>query len=112
MTKSKTSLSETNQVFEIKHLKLEKLEYGANLLKAIAHPMRIAILNFLNDGKSHNVSEIQNIIELEQSMTSHHLGILKNKGIIASKRVGKNTFYFLKPETINAITNCISTCTI
>jgi DNA-binding transcriptional ArsR family regulator len=36
---------------KIKDLSSEQLERAANMLKAIAHPMRIAILNYLDDGK-------------------------------------------------------------
>ena len=72
----------------------EELEKAANMLKAIAHPMRIAILNYLDNGKKLTVTEIHELLKIEQSTTSHHLGILKDKGVLASKREGKNTYYF------------------
>jgi DNA-binding transcriptional ArsR family regulator len=42
----------------IKDLTIDQLEEAANMLKAIAHPMRIAILNYLEDGKKLTVTEI------------------------------------------------------
>ena len=42
----------------INELKIEQLEQAASMLKAIAHPMRIAILSFLEDGKKMTVTEI------------------------------------------------------
>jgi DNA-binding transcriptional ArsR family regulator len=93
-------------------LKPEQLEAAANMLKAIAHPMRIAILNFLEDGKKLTVTEIHELLEIEQSTTSHHLGILKDKGVLASRREGKNTYYFLKHENLSNIVECVSKCAI
>ncbi|MBE9468225.1 MAG: helix-turn-helix transcriptional regulator [Bacteroidetes bacterium] len=95
---------------KIKDLNIEKLENTANMLKAIAHPMRIAILKFLEDGKKLTVTEIHNMLQIEQSTTSHHLGILKDKGVLSSKREGKNTYYFLKHEKLSQIINCVSQC--
>lgn len=94
----------------IKDLQPEQLERAANMLKAIAHPMRIAILNFLEEGKKLTVTEIHEMLHIEQSTTSHHLGILKDKGVLVSKREGKNTYYFLKHNNLSQIVECISLC--
>lgn len=112
MTISESDFSEIHQMFENKYLKLEQLQRGAILLKAAAHPIRIAILNYLNDGKPHSVNEIQNILNIEQCIASHHLGVMKNKELIASKRKGKNTFYYIKFEPIKTIINCIAKCIV
>lgn len=95
---------------KVKDLKIEELEQAASMLKAIAHPMRIAILNFLEDGKKMTVSELHEKLMIEQSTTSHHLGILKDKGILSSKRQGKNTFYFIKDNSLSKIMDCINKC--
>jgi DNA-binding transcriptional ArsR family regulator len=95
----------------VKDLRIEQLEQAASMLKAIAHPMRIAILNFLEDGNRMTVTEIHEKLEIEQSTTSHHLGILKDKGVLASKREGKNTFYFLKNDSLAKIMECLNKCT-
>jgi DNA-binding transcriptional ArsR family regulator len=97
---------------KVSELNIEQLEEAASMLKAIAHPMRIAILSFLEDGKKMTVTEIHRKLQIEQSTTSHHLGILKDKGVLCSKREGKNTFYFLKHERLSNIVDCISKCTI
>jgi len=85
----------------------EQLERSANILKAIAHPMRIAILEYLEGGEKMTVTQIHNLLGLEQSTTSHHLGILKDKGILSSRREGKNTYYFLKYKNIGQILGCL-----
>ena len=95
---------------EINNLTAEQLDKAANLLKAIAHPMRIAILNYLDDGKKLTVSEIHNLLGIEQSTTSHHLGILKDKGVLLSQREGKNTYYFIKDMNLSKIMECLNKC--
>jgi DNA-binding transcriptional ArsR family regulator len=88
----------------------EQLERAASMLKAIAHPVRISVLNFLDDGKKLTVTELHELLEIEQSTTSHHLGILKDKGVLGSVREGKNTYYFLKHDRLSNIVDCVSKC--
>lgn len=95
---------------EIVELSIEKLELAANLLKAIAHPIRIAILKQLEGGKKLTVTEIYESLGIEQATTSHHLGILKDKGVLCSRRDGKNTFYFLKHDMLSQVVDCINNC--
>lgn len=90
----------------------EQLEKAAGMLKAIAHPVRIAILNLLEEGKKLSVTELHEQLKIEQSAASHHLGILKDKGVLASKRDGKNTYYFLKHENLTNIIECVSKCSV
>ncbi len=92
------------------NINVEMLEQAASTLKALAHPMRIAILNMLEDGKRLTVSEIHEKLNIEQSATSHHLGILKSKGVLHAKRKGKNTFYFLQNEGMSKILDCLGRC--
>jgi len=96
----------------INELKALQLEQAASILKALAHPMRISILNLLEDGSKMTVTEIQEHLKIEQSTTSHHLGILKDKGVLSSKRDGKNTYYFLRNDNLGKILDCIGKCTV
>ena len=95
---------------EFTDLKPEEVEKASNMIKAISHPMRLAILGHLGEGKQLNVTEIHNLLGIEQSTASHHLGILKDKGILASSRKGKNTFYYLKRKNLSMLVRCISEC--
>lgn len=91
-------------------LDITKLEEAASRLRAIAHPMRIAIIGMLEDKSKMNVTEIYETLKIEQASASHHLNILKNKGVLASKRDGKNTYYFLKHSTLTQILECLEKC--
>ena len=94
----------------IDDLKIEQLEKTASMLKAMAHPVRIAILKLLEENIFLTVKEIQTKLEIEQAATSHHLGILKDKDLLISKRKGKNTIYSLKYDEISNILECLGKC--
>jgi DNA-binding transcriptional ArsR family regulator len=95
---------------EIKNINPEKLEKAANMLKAIAHPIRMSIIGYLEDGKKRTVTEIHKTIGIEQSTASHHLGIMKDRGVLESRREGKNICYFLKHDKLTTILKCIEDC--
>lgn len=97
-------------MLDIKELDADRLEVAASMLKAMAHPVRIAILKYLEGGKKLTVTEIHELLGIEQSTTSHHLGILKDKGVLCSKREGKNTYYYMKYDIMSQIIDCLQTC--
>ena len=91
-------------------IELEKLEMGASMLRSMAHPMRIAIIELLTANKRLCVTEIYEKLNIQQAEASHHLKILKNKGILESKREGKQIFYSLKHEKLNVIIDSLDSC--
>jgi ArsR family transcriptional regulator, virulence genes transcriptional regulator len=95
---------------EIRDLNPESLEKASGMLKAIAHPVRISIIGYLEKSRNRTVTEIHKSLGIEQSAASHHLGILKDKGVLSSRREGKNTYYFLKNDNILLLLTCIGEC--
>lgn len=95
---------------EVAELSVAKLERMAGRLRAIAHPLRIAIIEMLSNEPQLSVTEIYNRLDIEQAAASHHLNIMKNKGILKSKRVGKKIYYSLSNNTLSDIIKCISNC--
>ena len=93
-------------------LDVEKLEMAASKLRAIAHPMRIAIIDLLTVNPKMTVTEIYEYLNIEQASASHHLNILKNKGLLDSKRVGKMIYYSLKFEHLTEVIDCINRCSV
>jgi ArsR family transcriptional regulator len=74
-------------------------EKGSELLKAIAHPVRMEIIVRLkSDGC--NVSEIQKNLGLPQSTISQHLRILKNAGVLSNRRDGTKVCYTIEKEEV------------
>ncbi len=64
----------------------------AGILKAMAHPTRINILESLREGER-CVCEIIELVDTEQSNTSQHLAQLKKMGIISSRKDGLKVIY-------------------
>jgi DNA-binding transcriptional ArsR family regulator len=91
-------------------LDIQKLDQAASKLRAISHPMRIAIINLLENDAKLNVTQIYEHLGIEQAAASHHLNILKSKGVLESRRSGKNTFYTLKHSSLAQIIKCINKC--
>lgn len=88
----------------------EKLERVAFILKTIAHPLRISIISLLVANEKLCVNDICELLDSEQSLTSHHLSNMKLSGILGSVREGKNIYYFLKMQEVVTVINCMNTC--
>jgi len=99
-----------HKIMELKRLDPETLEKAAKMLKAIAHPIRISIIGCLEDGRKRTVTEIHKQLGIEQSTASHHLVILKDRGVLSSKREGKNIWYSLKYDKLKNILVSIGEC--
>lgn len=91
----------------------ESLQYSADLLHALAHPLRLRILEFIDRNESIHVNKIYNTLNLEQSITSQHLRILRKAGVVHAEREGKFIFYSLDYPTLyraeKAINNYMKT---
>lgn len=71
----------------------EKLTVSSDILRALAHPLRLQILEFIDKNKAINVNKIYNTLKLEQSITSQHLRILRSAGLVVTQREGKFIHY-------------------
>jgi DNA-binding transcriptional ArsR family regulator len=87
----------------------EKLEKAAFILKTVAHPTRLAIIDLLNQ-KPMNVNELSRMIDCEQSLLSHHLTNMKLRGILSSQKEGQNVYYALKEKDVVKLIVCIEHC--
>ncbi len=73
--------------------------FKAEFFKALAHPVRISILEILRSGEK-SVTELQADLVLEQSAVSQQLSILRAKGIIISRKVGTSVYYQVREPLI------------
>jgi DNA-binding transcriptional ArsR family regulator len=88
----------------------KKLERTAYVLKCVAHPVRISIIDLLEQEEQLTVSQLQEVLQIEQSLLSHHLTNMRDKGVVETRRQGKNVFYFLTDSSISNIIECIKGC--
>lgn len=78
-------------------------EKKAEILKALAHPVRLCIVKQLCEGGSSNVTHMQNCLDKPQSTVSQHISRLKAAGIIVGKRHGLEITYSVKNENVKRI---------
>ncbi len=82
-------------------------EKQAEIAKAIAHPLRIAIVNFLKDGEQ-CVCDIAEHIGAERSNVSRHLSVMVNAGLLEYRKDGLKVIYRLKCTCIVDFFSCVS----
>ena len=95
-----------------RNLSIQELAKVAEVLKAISHPVRLEILEVLEVAEPLTVSDIREKIEIEveQSLLSHHLIKLKDKGVLQSFKKGKNSYYSICDRQVLKIFDCMEQC--
>lgn len=78
----------------------DQLNYASELMRALAHPLRLKIIEFIHRHESTHVNKIYNTLQIEQSITSQHLKILRLVGVVSSTRRGKFVEYSLNYEKL------------
>jgi ArsR family transcriptional regulator len=79
----------------------------AEITKAIAHPLRIAILDFLKNGEQ-CVCDIAEYIGAEQSNVSRHLSVMVKAGVLGCHKEGLKVIYRLKCSCILDFFSCVT----
>jgi ArsR family transcriptional regulator len=82
-------------------------EKQAEIAKAIAHPLRIAIVDFLKDGEQ-CVCDIAEYIGSERSNVSRHLSVMVSAGVLEYRKEGLKVIYKLKTPCILDFFSCIT----
>ncbi|RII29072.1 MAG: transcriptional regulator [Geobacter sp.] len=79
------------------------IDFRADILKALAQPTRLKIIDFLRDGER-CVCEIFPAIDEEQSNTSRHLNMMLASGVLSRRKEGLKIFYAIKhPEVLKIV---------
>lgn len=68
-------------------------QFKAEFFKALAHPLRISILDALRDGEL-TVNQISAHFKVEPANASQQLAVLRNKNIVGTRKEGSNVYYF------------------
>jgi DNA-binding transcriptional ArsR family regulator len=82
---------------------LEFLEEATETLRAVAHPIRMAIIDLLYREGQLSVTSIHEALDIEQAVASHHLRILKNKSVVTVQREQKFSLYSLTDQGYHRI---------
>lgn len=86
----------------------EKLQHSSEILRAVAHPLRLKILEFIDQNELINVNKIYNSLNLEQSITSQHLRILRMAGLVHTQRDGKFIHYSLDYDKLRIAVEAVN----
>lgn len=73
---------------------------SSEILRAVAHPLRLKILEFIDLNPNINVNKIYSSLQLEQSITSQHLRTLRDVDLVNAHREGKYIRYTINYNKI------------
>ena len=80
--------------------------HAAGVLKAVAHPLRLQIVEVLEAGEK-SVGEIVAAVGEKQAITSQQLNLMKDKGVLASRREGARVFYRIQNPNVIRVLSCV-----
>jgi ArsR family transcriptional regulator len=84
-------------------------EKQAEIVRAIAHPLRVAIVDFLKNGEQ-CVCDIADYVGSERSNVSRHLSVMTGAGVLEHRKEGLKVIYKLKTPCILDFFSCITAC--
>ena len=84
----------------------ERIERAAEVLKTVAHPVRLRIVEFLEGGEK-SVSELKGLLGVTQPLTSQHLSQMRMRGVLASRRDGSQVYYSIANPDVVKVIHCI-----
>lgn len=85
----------------------ETILEAAEVLRSIGHPVRLEILELLDDGGERTVTEIYEALGLDQPIASQHLGLMRDRGIVACRREGVNAYYRIRDPKVTRVLDCL-----
>ncbi|MBG9522370.1 ArsR/SmtB family transcription factor [Bacillus paranthracis] len=86
---------------------ISEFERVSEILKVLAHPIRLQIVHQLLKKQSLNVTELQQYFDMPQSTVSQHLGKLKSNKVVAYERKGLEVFYRVDDEKVKQTVNIL-----
>ena len=84
-------------------------EEAAVILKTLAHPVRIHIIQCVESGEK-SVSEITARTDIVQAVCSQHLRLMRDRGLLKARRQGTNVYYCIAHPLVLRILNCMKIC--
>jgi len=88
-------------------ISFEEAEVRSRIIKALAHPVRLMMVELLKDGEL-PFSRINNLFESDKSTVSKHLLVLKEAGIVSSRKSGLDMIYKLEVPSIRDFFGCVT----
>ena len=83
-----------------------RIERAAEVLKTVAHPLRLRIVELLEFGEK-SVNELRDLLGVTQPLTSQHLTQMRMRGVLASRREGTLVYYSISNPDVVKVIHCI-----
>jgi DNA-binding transcriptional ArsR family regulator len=93
-------------------ISVDVVQDASRVLRCIGHPIRLRIIELLDNRGPLNVSSVQEELGLEQATASQHLNLMRDKGILQSRRDGVNVYYEVRDDKVVQIINCLRACDV
>ena len=84
-----------------------KAKKAGQLMRAISHPLRLEIMAFIDSKKSVKVHDIYTSLQLDQSIASQHLKILRDQDFVEYKRNGKEKHYSINYDRVKTVNKLV-----
>jgi len=81
-------------------------ERAAAVLKTVAHPLRLRIVELLESGEK-SVTELRDLLGVTQPLTSQHLSQMRMRGVLGSRREGTLVYYSIANLDVVKVIHCI-----
>lgn len=85
----------------------EQATIRSRVIKAMAHPVRLMVIDVLKDGEQ-AFSSLNRIFNLDKSTVSKHLLVLKEAGIVSSRKAGADMIYSLEVPCVTDFFGCVT----
>lgn len=83
------------------------LDDTARVLRCLGHPLRLEILDLLEQAGEATVTEVYEALGVEQAIASQHLTTMRDKGILARRKEGVNVYYSIGDERALKVLACV-----
>ncbi len=88
----------------------DKFLSAVSMLKVIAHPVRLAIVDLLTERQKMTLLELQDALDLEQAIASQQVTLMEQRGVLISEKIGRNKFVSLRYPKMKNIIHCLENC--
>ena len=84
-------------------------EMKAEIIQAVAHPIRLAVIEYLEEGEQ-CVCDIVSQVDAQRSNVSRHLAVMVSSGVLVSRKQGLKVMYRVKTPCVLEFLGCVNRC--
>lgn len=92
---------------KIRERLLKAYEGRAEILKALAHPARLIMIETMRESGEICVNDLVEMVGSDQSTVSKHLALLKHAGLVERRKDGRQSFYSLAAPAVAELFDCV-----